>query len=102
MVVTRSHGGAYVVCELDGTVLDWLIAAFRVALYFARKSLVILTSVLDVHLKCIDEMRQSRSLGDDDENPRKMPEPDDDDNDDVGSQEGEGSSAANSGDEDEE
>ena len=98
VVVTRNRGGAYVVCELDGAVLDRPIAAFRVAPYFARKSLVIPTSVLDVHLKRIEEMRQSRSLGDDDENPRKTPEPDDD----VGSQEGEGSSAANSGDEDEE
>ena len=70
--------------------------------YFARKSLIIPTSVLDVHLKRIKEMWHSQSLGDDDENPRKTLEPDDDDDDNVGSQEGEGSSAANSGDEDEE
>ena len=101
-MVTRNRGGAYVVCELDGAVLDRPIAAFRVAPYFARKSLVIPTSVLDVHLKCIEEMRQSWSLGDDDENPRKTPEPDNNNNNDVGSQEGKGSSAVNSGDEDEE
>ena len=103
VVVTRNCGGAYVICELDSAVLDRPIAVFRVVPYFSRKSLVIPTSVLDVHLKRIKEMWQSRSLGNDDENQRKTLEPDDDDDDnDVGSEEGEGSSAANSGDEDEE
>ena len=98
VVVTQNRGGAYVVCELDGAVLDQPIAAFWVVPYFARKSLIIPTSVLDVHLKRIKEMWHSQSLGDDDENPRKMLEPDND----IGSQEGKGSSAANSGDKDEE
>jgi hypothetical protein len=41
VVVTRNRGGAYVICELDGTVLDRLITAFRLLPYFAREAIEI-------------------------------------------------------------
>ncbi|KAF8325481.1 hypothetical protein F5887DRAFT_1085500 [Amanita rubescens] len=67
VVVTRNRGGAYILCELDGSVLDRPMAAFRVIPYFARGSIEVPTEALDVHLKRIEEMRASISLGDDDE-----------------------------------
>ncbi len=67
VVLTRNRGGAYVLCELDGSVLDRPLAAFRVIPYFARTAIDVPTEALDVHLKRIDTMRASTSLGDDEE-----------------------------------
>ena len=78
VVIARNRGGAYVICELDGAVLDRPIAAFRVVPYFARKRLEIPRDALDVHLKRLEQMRQSDSLGDDD--PIPVPPADHDEN----------------------
>lgn len=39
VVILRNKGGAYILCELDGSVLDRPIAQFRVIEYRARKSI---------------------------------------------------------------
>ena len=36
IIISRNHGGAYIICELDGTLAQSPIAAFRVLPYFAR------------------------------------------------------------------
>jgi hypothetical protein len=36
VVVSRNKGGAYIVCDLDGTLAHAPVAAFRVVPYFAR------------------------------------------------------------------
>src|SRR5205823_9657210 len=36
IVISRNYGGAYIVCELDGTVYHRPIAAFRLLPYFPR------------------------------------------------------------------
>ena len=39
IVLSRNMGGAYIVCDLDGTLLHAPIAAFRVIPYFARQEI---------------------------------------------------------------
>ena len=61
VVVSRNKGGAYIICELNGSVFDRPVAAFRVIPYFARKSLALpdLDSFLDVSPERIQEMEDS-------------------------------------------
>lgn len=96
VVITRNRGGAYVICELDGAVLDRPIAAFRVVLYFARKKLNIPQDALDVHSKRLEEMRQSGSLGDDDPIPKPPSDGEGDDSGDNESADSNGSSEGGS------
>ena len=78
VILVRNRGGAYVVCELDGSVLDRPVAAFRVVPYFARKDIEVPHDALDVHLRRLHEMQVSTSLGDDDEEVVRTPEAADD------------------------
>lgn len=67
VVVARNRGGAYLIAELDGTVLDRPIAAFRVVPYLARRSIQIDLDRLDIPRSRLEELETSDDLGDDDE-----------------------------------
>ena len=69
VVISRNKGGAYIVCELNGSVFDRPVAAFRVIPYFARKSIVLpdLSDFLDIDTGRLREMEDASSLGDDDD-----------------------------------
>jgi len=61
VVVSRNKGGAYIICELNGSVFDRPVAAFRVIPYFARKSISIpnLDDFLDIPTTRLREMESS-------------------------------------------
>ena len=61
VVISRNRGGAYIVCELNGSVFDRPIAAFRIVPYFARKSLPLpdLDHFLDVSRQRLLDMESS-------------------------------------------
>ena len=61
IVVSRNLGGAYILAELDGSLFDRPLAAFRVIPYFARKSLALpsLGELLDVSIARLRELEQT-------------------------------------------
>ena len=69
IVISRNKGGAYIVAELDGSVFDRPIAAFRVIPYFARTSLDIppLQDLIDVSRARLTEMEVSSTMDPDDD-----------------------------------
>ncbi|RDX49695.1 hypothetical protein OH76DRAFT_1455764 [Lentinus brumalis] len=71
VVLSRNRGGAYILCELDGSVLDRPVAAFRLLPYLARERIELPWlddgDHLDISTARLREMEASTSLGDDDE-----------------------------------
>ena len=66
VVVSRNKGGAYILAELDGTVLQSPSAAFRVIPYHARKRIELPANVhefIDISSRTLREMRESREEG---------------------------------------
>jgi hypothetical protein len=73
IVVSRNYGGAYILAELDGTVLHRPIAAFRLLPYFARKSIPLPPDIIyidDTHLR---EMEHSLVTDGDEEETYQNP-----------------------------
>jgi hypothetical protein len=59
IVVPRNYGGAYILAELDGTVLHRPIAAFHLLPYFARKSIPLPPDFIDIDDTHLQEMEHS-------------------------------------------
>jgi hypothetical protein len=61
IIISRNKGGAYILAELNGALLDRPVAAFRVIPYFARKSIDLppLQDLLDVSLDRLKELEDS-------------------------------------------
>ena len=79
IVVSKNRGGAYVVAELDGSVFDRPVAAFRVIPYFARSSITLppLDTLLDVSHSRITQMEATTTADpEDDEMEDFIEEPD--------------------------
>ena len=58
VVISRNQGGAYILCELDGSVLYRLVAAFHLVPYLARENIPIPTDAFDIdtnHLRILEE-----------------------------------------------
>ena len=68
IVISRNKGGAYIIEELDGSVFDRPIAAFRVIPYFARTKLALppLDELLDISRRRLQELEDSREADPDD------------------------------------
>jgi Integrase zinc binding domain/RNase H-like domain found in reverse transcriptase len=63
IVISRNKGGAYIVAELDGSVFDRPIAAFRVIPYFARAKLDLppLEELIDISQRRLAEMEETEA-----------------------------------------
>ena len=61
VVISRNKGGAYIICELNGSVFDRPVAAFRVIPYFARKSLPLpdLDQFIDISTSRLRQLEES-------------------------------------------
>ena len=69
IVISRNRGGSYILAELDGTLFDRPIAAFRVIPYFARQNLALppLEELLDVSQNRLRELENTASADPDDD-----------------------------------
>jgi len=69
IIIARNRGGAYIISELDGSVFDRPIAAFRVIPYFARTTLNLppLDKLLDISTSRLTHMTDSEVSDPDDE-----------------------------------
>ena len=67
VVVGRNMGGAYVLCELDGAVMDRPVAAFRVVPYFPRHAIPLPDGFEDITSSRLRDMLTDHSAGDDEE-----------------------------------
>ena len=58
IVVSRNKGGAYILCELDGSVLQSPIAQFCILPYSARKSIFLPEGFIDIGADRLREMEE--------------------------------------------
>ena len=75
IIISRNKGGAYIVAELDGSVFNHHIAAFRVIPYFTRTTLDIppLSDLIDISNNRLKEMEDSDIVDPDDEDDVEYP-----------------------------
>jgi hypothetical protein len=62
IVLRRNKGGAYIVCEMDGSVWQQKVAAFRIIAYKARKSVDLpenLEELIDINAKMLRALEDS-------------------------------------------
>jgi hypothetical protein len=73
IVVSRNYGRAYILAELDGTVLHHPIAAFRLLPYFARKAIPLPPDFIDIDDTRLCEMEHSLTADGDEEDTYQNP-----------------------------
>ncbi|KNZ71346.1 hypothetical protein J132_00009, partial [Termitomyces sp. J132] len=66
VVISRNRGGAYILCELDGSVLHRPVAAFRLVPYFAREHIAVPSDAFDIDTSRLRELEQTDLVDDDD------------------------------------
>jgi hypothetical protein len=67
IVVSHNYGGAYILAELDGTVLHRPIAAFRLLPYFAHKSIPLPPDFINIDDTRLRKMEHSLTADRDEE-----------------------------------
>ena len=65
IVISRNFGGAYILCELDGSTLHRPVAAFRLVPYFARKSIPLPENFADIDTARLREMEETADIDED-------------------------------------
>jgi len=59
IVISRNRGGAYILCQLDGSVFHRPIAAFRLLPYHAHNSIYLPDDMMDIDTQKLQELEQS-------------------------------------------
>ncbi|KNZ73979.1 hypothetical protein J132_08873 [Termitomyces sp. J132] len=59
VVISHNCGGAYIVCELDGSILHRPVAAFCLVPYFAREHITVPSNTFDVDTSRLRELEQT-------------------------------------------
>lgn len=67
IVLSKNKGGAYILCELDGSVLQNPVAGFRVIPYFARRRIELPEGMEDISTERLRKMEEQELLGEEDE-----------------------------------
>jgi hypothetical protein len=65
IVIARNFGGAYILCELDRSVLHRPVAAFRLLPYLAQKSIPLPPNFLDIDEERLEALRTTSEIDDD-------------------------------------
>jgi hypothetical protein len=73
IVVLHNYSGAYILSELDGTVLHRPIATFRLLPYFVRKSIPLPPDIIDIDDTFLREMEHSLDADGDEEDTYQNP-----------------------------
>ncbi|KNZ80452.1 hypothetical protein J132_05572, partial [Termitomyces sp. J132] len=66
VVISCNCGGAYIICELDGSVLHCPIAAFCLIPYFAREHITVPSNAFDIDTSQLRELEQTELVDNDD------------------------------------
>ncbi|KNZ78068.1 hypothetical protein J132_02360 [Termitomyces sp. J132] len=66
VVISRNRGGAYILCELDGSVLHRPVAAFRLIPYLAREHITVPSATFDIDTSRLRELEQTKFVDDHD------------------------------------
>jgi hypothetical protein len=63
IVISRNKGGAYIIAELDGSIFDRPVAAFRVIPYFARSTIQLppLETLIDISQSRLEQMEDTEA-----------------------------------------
>jgi hypothetical protein len=73
IVVSCNYGGAYILSELDSTVLHRPIAAFHLLPYFPCKFIPLPPDFIDIDDTCLQEMEHSLDADGDEEDTYQNP-----------------------------
>jgi hypothetical protein len=73
IVISHNYGSAYILAELDSTVLHRPIAAFRLLPYFARKSIPLPPDIINIDDTRLREMEHSLDADGDNEDTYRNP-----------------------------
>ena len=67
IIISCNFGGAYILCELNSTVLHCPIAAFRVIFYFAWRTLMLPADFMDTNTTQLRELESTTDIDGEDE-----------------------------------